>query len=573
MRPQHESSLAPVWIRFPTLPVHLFHKDALHAIASLVGTPLKLDESTLFQSRLTAARVHVEIGLANKLIEEIVLGIGNEEVVQKVMFENLPNYCMLCKHVGHDARNCYTKGNAPKPQRFQQHQKGVNNAAAIGIESNNQFKVLNQMETGDEGESTNPVSEKALVVTVPENSTDPQARAINDEKYESPAPLTRYQPDFNISDANVTVPRIFDITALNLNDLDAENVVDHCEGVAMVAPLQCDLVQITPTPIVETCDNNENGDARGSAYCDLERYHQCSLNQAPMEFYPLPAHNTNPDKESYGSLKDDLNQSHSEHSDEEGTSSHQSSWEDATVRGKHARSHSSECYQSYQILTRSGDFNIILEANERKAALKTWNFELFGNILQNICKAEQKAKNCEKQYDDDPTDENLIAMNKATTELTFALSVEECYWKQKAACRWLSEGEKNTKYFHTLVKKKRKQSRIHTIQHNGVTLTKLEEIKESVVDYFKQVFTADEEVSYDPLHWVPNLLSEEDLQHLSSIPKLEEVKAVVFDMCPDSTAGPDGFTSHFYQSCWDIIAKDLLEAVLDFFRGTLHLRI
>ncbi|KAL0393384.1 UNVERIFIED_CONTAM: hypothetical protein Sradi_2561200 [Sesamum radiatum] len=186
----------------------------------------------------------------------------------------------------------------------------------------------------------------------------------------------------------------------------------------------------------------------------------------------------------------------------------------------------------------------------------------------NICKAEQKAKDCEKQYDGDPTDENLIAMNKATTELTFALSVEECYWKQKAACKWLSEGEKNTKCFHTLVKKKRKQSHIHTIQHNGVTLTKLEEIKESVVDYFKQVFTADEEVSYDPLHWVPNLLSEEDLQHLIIIPKLEEVKAVVFDMCPDSTAGPDGFTSHFYQSCWDIIANDLFEAVLDLFRGT-----
>ncbi|KAL2248687.1 UNVERIFIED_CONTAM: hypothetical protein Sindi_2342400 [Sesamum indicum] len=64
-----------------------------------------------------------------------------------------------------------------------------------------------------------------------------------------------------------------------------------------------------------------------------------------------------------------------------------------------------------------------------KAALKTWNFELFGNIFRNICTAEQKAKEAEKHFDDDPTDENLIDMNKATTELTFALSVEECYWK------------------------------------------------------------------------------------------------------------------------------------------------
>ncbi|KAL0417383.1 UNVERIFIED_CONTAM: putative mitochondrial protein [Sesamum latifolium] len=104
-----------------------------------------------------------------------------------------------------------------------------------------------------------------------------------------------------------------------------------------------------------------------------------------------------------------------------------------------------------------------------KAALKTWNFEVFGNIFQNIEKAEQTAKNCEKQYDDDPSYENIIAMNKAITELTFALLVEECYWKQKAACRWLTE------------------------RHNGAILTKPEEIKESIVDYFKQVFTAEEE--------------------------------------------------------------------------------
>ncbi|KAL0433843.1 UNVERIFIED_CONTAM: hypothetical protein Slati_2718600 [Sesamum latifolium] len=38
-------------------------------------------------------------------------------------------------------------------------------------------------------------------------------------------------------------------------------------------------------------------------------------------------------------------------------------------------------------------------------------------------------------------------------------------------------------------------------------------------------------------------------------------------MCSDSTAGPDGFSAHFYQSCWDIIGKDLHDAVSDFFLG------
>ncbi|KAL0307991.1 UNVERIFIED_CONTAM: hypothetical protein Scaly_2963900 [Sesamum calycinum] len=36
-------------------------------------------------------------------------------------------------------------------------------------------------------------------------------------------------------------------------------------------------------------------------------------------------------------------------------------------------------------------------------------------------------------------------------------------------------------------------------------------------------------------------------------------------MCPDSAAGPDGFSALFYQVCWEIIAQDVLIAVQDFF--------
>lgn len=46
--------------------------------------------------------------------------------------------------------------------------------------------------------------------------------------------------------------------------------------------------------------------------------------------------------------------------------------------------------------------------------------------------------------------------------------MEEAFWKQKAACRWLIEGERNTKFFHSLVKKKRNRSFIHRIMVDEV---------------------------------------------------------------------------------------------------------
>lgn len=43
-------------------------------------------------------------------------------------------------------------------------------------------------------------------------------------------------------------------------------------------------------------------------------------------------------------------------------------------------------------------------------------------------------------------------------------------------------------------------------------------------------------------------------------PTIEEVKKIVFSMNGDKAAGLDGFTSHFYTDCWDILGDDLFRA-------------
>ncbi|KAL0423411.1 UNVERIFIED_CONTAM: hypothetical protein Sradi_0875900 [Sesamum radiatum] len=48
---------------------------------------------------------------------------------------------------------------------------------------------------------------------------------------------------------------------------------------------------------------------------------------------------------------------------------------------------------------------------------------------------------------------------------------------------------------------------------------------------------------------------------------LEEVREAVFSIDPDSVAGPDGFGTVFFHTCWDIISGDVFDAVIEFFRG------
>ncbi|KAL2225816.1 UNVERIFIED_CONTAM: hypothetical protein Sindi_1940300 [Sesamum indicum] len=67
--PAQESSIIPVWVRFPELPAHLFHKDALFAVANMIGTPLQIDDCTLNQPKLSNARISIEIDLNKPLVE------------------------------------------------------------------------------------------------------------------------------------------------------------------------------------------------------------------------------------------------------------------------------------------------------------------------------------------------------------------------------------------------------------------------------------------------------------------------------------------------------------------------
>ncbi|KAL0406375.1 UNVERIFIED_CONTAM: hypothetical protein Slati_3951400 [Sesamum latifolium] len=210
-----------------------------------------------------------------------------------------------------------------------------------------------------------------------------------------------------------------------------------------------------------------------------------------------------------------------------------------------------------------GDFNAILHTK------RTWeNKQTFGNIFSLVDQAKSAASEAEILFDKNPCDQHLISPNQKNAELVHALNMESEYWRQKNNCKWLEAGERNTKYFHSLVKKKRSKALIHRIMEDHQEITNPNQIKASAAKFFENLLT-----EHTAVHQVTNFpfqfpqVSEEVCQQLFSTPSLEEVKEVVFSINKDSVAGPDGFSSSFYQN-WEFIATDVWEAVRDFFCGT-----
>ena len=113
--PSKESSIVPVWVSFPELPAHLFRKEVLFTVASMIGTPLQIDDATLNQSKLSKARACIELDLLKPRLENFQIQICGATIVQRIEYEDIPHYFSLCKHVGHRDSDCYTEGDAPKP--------------------------------------------------------------------------------------------------------------------------------------------------------------------------------------------------------------------------------------------------------------------------------------------------------------------------------------------------------------------------------------------------------------------------------------------------------------------------
>ncbi|WMV24639.1 hypothetical protein MTR67_018024 [Solanum verrucosum] len=204
-----------------------------------------------------------------------------------------------------------------------------------------------------------------------------------------------------------------------------------------------------------------------------------------------------------------------------------------------------------------------------KKALTGWSKEAFGNIFQQIATMEDVIKVKKDQLEIQPSASNRADLNKVETELKKFLRLEEEFWRQKAGMKWFTEGDMNTKFFHSYVKGRRKRLHIaEIVTEHGITLTSNDQIGQAALEFFGEQFQENDYVDdYAMLDHIPRCITNEENDAMCSLPTNEEVKKVVFKLKGSSACGPDGFTGHFYQDCWEIIGEDSTKMVKAFFCG------
>ncbi|XP_069154420.1 uncharacterized protein [Solanum lycopersicum] len=92
----------PLWVNFPKLPLNCWGVGSLSRIASAIGVPLFADECTTKQTRISYARMLVEVNVTKAIPQKItVVDPNGKTFMQDVELEWRPQYCDKCQKIGH----------------------------------------------------------------------------------------------------------------------------------------------------------------------------------------------------------------------------------------------------------------------------------------------------------------------------------------------------------------------------------------------------------------------------------------------------------------------------------------
>ncbi|XP_057432617.1 uncharacterized protein LOC130725399 [Lotus japonicus] len=129
-----------------------------------------------------------------------------------------------------------------------------------------------------------------------------------------------------------------------------------------------------------------------------------------------------------------------------------------------------------------------------KASLKTWNADVFGDLVTQKNSLTSKLADLDKKAEEvGLSEEEKKERQVAQSEFWKIARLNESLLFQKARQRWVKEGDSNSKYFHSLIRWKRRKNDIVGLNLEGVWYEEPTEIKLKVTDFFERKFSVNTE--------------------------------------------------------------------------------
>jgi len=131
-------------------------------------------------------------------------------------------------------------------------------------------------------------------------------------------------------------------------------------------------------------------------------------------------------------------------------------------------------------------------------------------------------------------------------ELSKGRIKQEAVAYQKAKCKWLKQGDMNTKYFLAVTKWRRSKNGLNGILENGDWVEEPETIKRKIKEFFEMRFREGKNIQVKLDDIRINNISEEDNVMLTRKFSEEEIKEAIYGhVRGQKSPGPDDYNFDF----------------------------
>ncbi|XP_028107535.1 uncharacterized protein LOC114306486 [Camellia sinensis] len=103
---KEDKKTIPIWVKFYNIPLEYWDGDGLGRIASAVGVPLFMDQLTSSGSRISFARLCVDISAESAFPDSFLLTDGDISMNIHVEYQGVPSRCTHCHGFGHETKTC-----------------------------------------------------------------------------------------------------------------------------------------------------------------------------------------------------------------------------------------------------------------------------------------------------------------------------------------------------------------------------------------------------------------------------------------------------------------------------------
>ncbi|KAL0378724.1 UNVERIFIED_CONTAM: hypothetical protein Sradi_3177900 [Sesamum radiatum] len=221
-------------------------------------------------------------------------------------------------------------------------------------------------------------------------------------------------------------------------------------------------------------------------------------------------------------------------------------------------------------------FSLCRKLKALKDPLKAFNNLQYSHISVRAKEADLALQEAQSLLESDPQNAAIRgSLGDLRRKAVFLAEAERHFYYQKAKIHFLKMGDRNTKFFHDIVKRNAAKSVILSItKGDGTIVTATEDIGHEFVAYYTSLLGTEIQtlpVDSDVFEWGPKLSFEHALELGRAVTPLE-VKEAIFSISYNKAPGPDEFSACFFKRAWSIVGDQVCTAVLDFFRSGRMLR-